>query len=650
MKDLHTQEQIDEMRKRLYERGRQADAIERHSLSDEKVDVARDWNVPNQSKPNTTDIRASIPANVDQAPGVESTVMADVPPRRRYRSFVLIGSLLIFIFVAGLSSLFLYFGGNQISNENILISIDGPSLIGGGEALPLEVTVTNQNSVIIESATLILKYPVGTRTVGDTPRNLYEERIPINDIAPGEVAKYPVRVAVFGEESSEKNIEATIEYRINGSNGMFYKEADPLAFRISSSPLLLRIESIEKVASGQLVDIKMTAVSNASAPINDILITAQYPNGFTYEESSPAPVFGQNVWKIDELLPEETATILLRGIVTGLTEETFRINFDAGPASPDNQYLVDAALAEANADFIIERPFIDVQIGIDGDFDRQAVVPEAMNSTVVVKIENSLDETVYDMVVEVVPKGNALDLRSIVGSTGFYDSNRGGVYWEVSNNPTFARVLPGDKRELSFTVVPNSVRTTASYELEVNVYARRVAETSAQETLIGTTKAEAKYSSSVEVATQAARSIAGFADSGPVPPEVGETTTYTLTIAVDAGANEMTDVIVDTGLPLYINWLNKYDADGTVTYNSVSKTLQWNIGNMSSFERKDLTFQVSIQPSISQLGTMPTILKAQRVRANDRYTGVLLQDNFNAVTTELSEELGYPEDNGKVMQ
>jgi len=646
MKDLHTQEQIDEMRRRLYERGRKPEEIKRHNLTDNKVDVARDWDVKTLQKPQTTDLRASMQAT-DESPAEEVGVEEE-KPRRRYRSFILIGSLLIFIFVAGLSSVFLYFGGNQISNENIQISIEGPTLVGGGEVLPLEVAVTNHNSVVIESATLILKYPVGTRTVGDSPRNLYEERIPIEDIAPGEVKKIPVRVAVYGEENAEKNVEATIEYRINGSNGMFYKDSNPLAFKISSSPLLLRVESIEKVASGQLVDITLTAVSNASTPLNDILVTAQYPNGFAFETSEPAPVFGQNVWKIDELLPEGTATIELQGIVSGLTEETFRINFDAGPASPDNQYLVDAALAEGKADFIIERPFIDVQIAINGDKDREAVLPEADNSAVELIITNTLDETVYDMVVEVIPKGNALNVDSIISRGGFYDSNTGTVRWEVSNNPSFDRVLPGDKREVAFTIFPNEVRQTASFELEVNVYARRVAETSAQETLIGTTRAEAKYSTHIDIASQAARNVGRFGDSGPIPPKVGETTTYTLTIAVEAGANDMNNVVVDTGLPLYVTWLNEYDAEGTVTYNSVSKSLQWAIGTVPALERRDFTFQVSILPSVSQIGMPPTLLKTQRVKANDRFTSVLLQDNESAVTTELSEELGYPDGNGRV--
>lgn len=644
MKPLQTQEQIDEMRKRLYNRGSVVSKTERHELSDTKVDVSRDWSNNNKtqsSNTNTSDLRKGITDTKDINPDIP---LEPTSPKRHYRGFILGGSSLIFIVVAVISGLFLYFGGNQISSDNIQISVQGTPLIGGGEEMSVEVEVSNQNSVPIESATLILKYPAGTRSVGDSPRNLFEERIPMTNIVPGEAQRIPIKIAVFGEENADKKIEATIEYRVNGSNGMFYKDAEPLAFRISSSPLVLRVESIEKVASGQVVDVTLTAVSNASSPLADILVSASYPNGFTFEKSTPDPVFGQNVWHIDELLPEEEVSIELQGVVSGLTEETFRINFDAGPADPDNRYVVGANLAEGKADFFIERPFIDVGIVIANDSDRDIIIPEGKSSIVGVKITNTLDETVYDMVVEVVPGGNALDENSIKSKSGFYDSNTGTVRWEVSNNKSFDKVFPGDSRKLEFDVEPGSNRTTASFDLVVNVYARRVAETSAIETLIGTVKAEAKYSASIALGSQASLK------TGPVPPKVGVDSVYTLTLAAEAGANDTANAVVETSLPLYVEWLDAYNADGDVTYNSVSKKINWSIGDISSGQRKQMSFDVGIKPSISQVDYSPVLLNTQSIRANDRFTSALLQDTNRAVTTELSPEMGLSEGNGKVIK
>ena len=628
MKEEYSQEHIDEMRKRLYERGADSSAAARHELTDTKIDVSRDW--AGQINPETG--------------------IAEEKPRRHYRRFVLLGSFFIFLFVTLVSSAYLYFGGNQISSDNIQLDISGQSTLGGGEVLSLQVGLSNNNTVPIESATLIVKYPIGTRSVGDSPRNLYEERIPLDDIVPGDTKSTPVRVAIFGEENSQKEISATLEYRIGGSNGTFYKDSAPFKFRISSSPLVLSIKSIEKVASGQLVDVTVTAASNATTPLTDILITAEYPNGFDYQSASQAPVYGENVWRIDELLPEEKESITIKGIVTGLTEESLQIKFAAGPADPEDQYTLSAALADSNAEFTVERPFIDVAVNIEDQFSGVAIISQNEQADVEIDIVNTLNETVYDMVVEVIPQGNALDENSIQGQSGFYDSNTNSVRWEVSNNPSFAEVNPGDKRTLGFAIFQGETKTTSAFDLVINVYARRVAESSAAEQLVGSITREGKYSSSVTLGSQSGRNVGRFGDAGPIPPQVGQSTTYTLTLVAQAGANDMNNAVVNTSLPVYVNWLNEYDTQGAVVYNTVSKQLEWTVGDITSGQRKELSFQVSILPSTSQVRETPILLNGQTLRANDRFTGQLLQDNAPPVTTELSTEAGFAEGNGTVIR
>ena len=648
MSDLEKQAKLDEMRRKLYERGGDdsASVIERHSLTDEPVAVSRNWPTTNaQSTPATsTDLRQGLKVPTTPPPATTMTEPV-VPKRRRYRVFILLGSLLLFMLVAGLSSVYLYMGGNQISGNNIAISMNGPRTVGGGEVLPIQITVTNNNTVEIESATLIVKYPAGTMSTDQPPRQLYEERIPLNNLVAGEVRNLSVRAVLFGDENTKQDIQATLEYRIIGSNGTFYKDADALSVLIGSTPLVLRIENIEKVASGQETDVVIKAVSNASTPLYNVLISAEYPNGFTYQSSTPEPVYNNNVWQIAELKPEETKEIRLKGVVHGLNDEKLHINFQAGPADQDNQYRIGSLLMQSGIDFIIERPFIDLGLTINGQTGSDIVLNQGLNPSVGVKVTNTLDETVYDLVVEAVPDGNALTASSIgEGSSGFYDSNRGVVRWEVSSNEDFAEVFPGSTRSLNFGVKPNSNQRGAAFGLTVNVYARRVAERSAAEELLGSTRLDAKFSSLIMVGGQAGH------DSGPVPPQVGKITTYTITLVAEAGVNDVSDAVVETSLPIYIDWLDTYQGDGAIVYNTVNKQISWNIGDIAAGKRKQVSFQLRFQPSLSQVRRTPTLLNKQDFRATDRFTNTLLQDNAPAITTELSTELGFFRGNGMVVE
>jgi hypothetical protein len=635
MKPVESREKIEEMRRRLYDRGSVDISPKRHSLTDQPVDVSRSWN--NQDQPNE-------PALEPTADNVQVDQSGDAPINRkkRYRLIIFLSGLLLFLIVSTVAVGLFLFGGNEISGNNISLDINGPQLIAAGETVDLDFIVQNNNDVTIKSSTLIVKYPPGTRSVGDNPRNLFEERISLDNLSPGEVKKQHIQVAIFGEEGSRKEVRGTIEYRVDGSNGTFYKESDPMSFGISSSPLVLRVDSVDKVASGQEVTVNLEVQSNSSEILNNIVVEAFYPTGFRYVESNPEPGSGQNIWLIEELKPEETTMIAITGLVTGQTEDTLQVNFNAGPADTNNSFAVGASLADISTELVIERPFIEVDLAISGKSGQNITLNQGEISDVTIDILNTLDDTVYDLVIEVIPGGNALNENSIRSNTGFFDSNTDTVRWEVSNNPSFEVFPPGEQRRLEFEVVPNNNRATASYNLVVNVYASRVNEDNASELLVGTKSIEARYSSEVTAGSQV------NLVSGPVPPKVGEVTTYNLTMVAEAGANDVTGAVVETSLPVYVTWKDSFTGEGNLEYNPTSKQIRWDAGNISANSRKSMNIEVDLQPSSSQVRDIPILLNTQRLQANDRYTSQLLQDSAPVVTTELSTELGFEEGNGRV--
>ncbi len=615
MADIRDQRQLDELRKRLYERGPVDSGLERHELADTTISVAEDWQVP-------------------------KTVEVEHP--HRYRKIVLISSLVIFFLVAAASAAYFYFGNSRISGDNISFNIAGNNNIGGGETVSFQIGVTNQNTVAIEGASLIVRYPEGTRSVTEPVKNLYEERIDVGMLGPGEAKNIPLQVAVYGKENQRSDITATLEYRIVGSDGVFYKEAEPFWVQIISSPIVLQIESVRRVSAGQPVQITLKAKSNTNKVLKDVLITSRYPNGFSYKSATPEPRYNQNVWKIDELKPEETETIVINGTISGLTNEGLVVDFTAGAAETDNEFIVGSLLAEARTEFFLEQPFIAVDISIAGDKDRSVVLEKDRTSFVEVSIKNTLPESVYDMVVEVVPSGNALRADSIQSSQGFYDSNKNLVRWDVTNTSDFVQVQPGQSRTLNFSIDPVEQITTASFSVAVNVYAKRVSEPTAQQQLVGTVTAEARYASAASVTATLAHT------TGPVPPRVGQATRYQVTLTARGGANNIRDTIVSTSLPTYVEWQNEYTGPGTVTFNPVSRQLEWNAGDINTGSEKQLTFALNFLPSISQVNTAPILVNNTSLSAIDRFTNTPVTTSVEGVTSELLS--GAARDNGIVSQ
>ncbi len=647
MAGIKDQENIDELRRRLYERGDTLESSTRHQLTPcPVVNVSRGWDTPWSTPAQSLSTVDTISQDNEIANEVVEVVKT--PTKRRYRKFVLIVSLIFFFITATLSSLYLFFGANQISATNVSISLSTEFSIAAGETLPMQVSITNQNSVAIESATLIINYPPGTRANEENGKDLYEERITLETITPGQAKNIPLRVVLYGEENDSKEIKASVEYRIAGSNGTFFKEAVPQSVIISSSPLVLRVTGIDKISSGQELEVRLQLKSNSSLVQRNILISASYPNSFSFVKSEPEAVYGDNSWLVKELKPEETFDITLHGKIAGLSSEISEIQLKAGNPQLENQFMMGAVLAQSKFNYTIENPFTNVVFSINGDSDGEAVLDPNTEAVVTVKVTNTLTEPIYDMRVELKPRGNLIREGLLVVERGLYDSDSKNIKFDVSGDVTLAEVKPNETREFSFKVKPDPKQTTASFNVSADIYARRIDETQVAESLVGNALTEVKYSSVATLGSQLGYSDGPFTDSGPVPPVVETATTYTVTLAASSGVNDMVSAVVTTSLPQYMTWLEKTEGDGQIEYNPVSKQIRWSVGEVLAGQNKTIKFQVSLLPTTTQVGRTALVTGPQELRASDSFTGVSLRASNPALSNELSTELGFVKKNGEI--
>lgn len=661
MSGFKDENRIDDLRRRLYDRGQTPKETGRHELTDEKQAVKTNWDITPTNRPEPAPEPIPEPAPIPEpTPEPEPVVMETPEPtesftdesqeaivtetepimakvKRRYRTILIAISLLVLVVVIGFSSAFLFLGSNSISPRNVDIAINGPFAVGGGDVLSMQIGITNQNVAPIESATLIMKYPPGTRSVGENERDLFEERLPLKDIQAGETLNVPVQVAVFGEENDEKSISATVEYRLSNSNGTFFKDAEPFTFKINSAPVSVSVDSVKKVASGQETDITLTVRSNSPNPINDILVSADYPSSFDYSSADPEPFYGQNTWVFDSLQPEEEKTITIKGAILGQQDDEFVMRFTVGRPNENNQFQMGSVLATGQAEFLVERPFVGIKVAVNGDSDGSVVLEPNKPATVRVEITNTLEDSIYDLSVDAALVGTAVRENDVVVQKGFYDSVNNVVRWNRSSDPSFDSIKPGQTKILSFDFEPLPQDNTPTFDIKVDAHARRVSESSASEELIGSAVTNARISTKLAVDRMVDRNSSVFADSGPVPPVAEQATTYTITLTTQNGSNDVLDAVVTTSIPQFVNWLDKVSGDGDVTYNPISKSIEWDAGSIDANKVRTVSFQVQLVPSLSQIGTTPAILGETRLKATDRFTGSVVRADAPPASAELDE-------------
>lgn len=654
MSGIKDQERIDALRKRLYERGRPVEKKEKHALTDTKQKVQTQWK-------KTTDVvaakaRASFkerPKPVQQETSQDSTIetMAPRKKKRGYRLKLVLAGLIFFVVAVAGSSMVLMFGNKSISGENITVAVTGPFTVGGGEVLPVQVGVTNANAVSIESATLIVEYPLGTQSATDARNDIFVERLTLDTVDSGQTVNVPLRAVVFGEENDEKEIKVSIEYRVRGSNATFFKEADPLRFKISSSPIIVRAEALQKVSSGQETDVELTITSNAQNTLSEVLVKAEYPLGFDFSSASPSPDGGQNVWILEDLAPEDSKKITITGVVVGKETDEYAINFTVGVPNDRDQFALASVFATTQTAFEIEQPFLGIDLEVAGVTNGEAVIEPGQHSSAAIEIKNTLSDTLYDLQVEVQLGGNALSDLDVGPPNGFYDSLSNKIIWDVSNAPDLRELHPGRKLRLSFGIEPSSdVSQTPQITMDVNVKGRRVSESQVAETLIGTAQSIVKVASAPQLRSDIAYNNGIFSDSGPIPPQAEKKTTYTVSFMAENGTNDISETVVTAILPSYVTWVNKTSGSGVMSYDPTQRVVTWDAGSVDANAAAFGSFQIELLPSKSQIGITPVIVGEQRLKAKDLFTGQIVRSVSQAITTEMSTETGQPKGNGRVIE
>ena len=648
MSGIKDQDNIDDLRRRLYARGDHLEKREPFQLPKKKpvMDEVRTWNTPPEPKP-----QPEVPAAAATQTSPETTNLMPAKKRsRKYRLKLVLAAVFFFVVAVGVSSLLLLGGGNQISGENIAIELTGPFTVGGGEVMPIQVGVTNANAVPIQAATLIIEYPLGTQSSTEEGKELFIERLPLESVSSGETLNIPLRAIVFGEENAEKTISASIEYRVEGSNATFFKEADPLRFKISSSPVVLQLAANEKISSGQETEITLTVTSNAPNPLTDVLVKAEYPLGFDFSTAAPLPDAGNSTWRIGELAPEESVEIVVRGVVVGKESDELAAHFSVGVPNERDPLRLASVFTSATANFEIEQPFIDIDFKVGRSDNSVAVIEVGQQVTMSIDLENTLDDTIYDAVIEVALSGNAVSDLNVGPPKGFYDSRRNVITWDVTTVDALETIFPGDSERLTFTLSPDeNITRTPQVDMVVSVRARRVSEVNVPEMLLGTAEGSIKVATEPELLSEAGYNVGSFAGFGPIPPKAEEETVYTLSLLAENGTNGLSNVEVTASLPTYVTWQGQSAGAGDIQFNETTRTLTWNVSSVAANQSALTSFQVAILPSAVQVGTIPTLMGEQRLRADDDFIGEVVRDTAPAVTTELSTEAGFQKGNGRVL-
>lgn len=633
---------IDSLQNKLYSRTKAPKPRARRSLRPDTHQVEESWEKVHEVEEKKEFSRPK--------PKKPPTPIKEKQSRTRSVLTITLASSFVFFIGALAFSVYTFLFTEGPSPENIDIEISGPLTIPGGEELGLQIQIVNRNPVAIELADLIIDYPDGTRSAADLNIDLSRYREAVGTIEPGEQKRLTARSVLFGEEESQKKINLVLEYRIEGSNSIFFKDKTYNVL-LSSAPVSLIVDSVKEISSGQEVLLTARVVSNSSGILEDVLVTADYPFGFTFGGAKPEPVAGNSVWNLGDMEPGSEREIEVRGLLTGQDTEERIFRFRTGVQDPRSDTEIAAVFNTSEIPIMIKRPFMQVGIALNGQEGSNSVTVAA-NSLVngIVEWENTLPTTLYDVEVTAKFSGPALDRARISSRDGFYRSQDVSVIWnEETTDGVLGSIEPGDRGKLAFAFAPLPVTpaitiTDPNMTVEVTVRGRRVSESEVPEAIETSAKRTAIVASNIALASRTLYRSGPYNNTGPIPPRAESPTTYTLELSVANSTSDLENVVLTTRVPWYLEWFDQITpTDANVTYNPVSGDLTWTIGDVPAGvgytqDPIQLYLQVGLEPSLSQVGNPVELLYGQSIRGVDSFTGTVLTASEPALTTVLSSD------------
>lgn len=569
-----------------------------------------------------------------------------------------VGALVLFV-LSTAGSIFMFFGGiNFVSSQNVDIKVLGPTSIAGGQETSFELKIINNNNVALQSASLFVEYPVGTKSKKDSFKELSREKFSIERIDPGATHYQTIEPVFFGEKESIKEIKISLEYRVEKSSAIFLKEKK-YELSISSAPIIISLTYPKEINANQNISLDVEIASNSQDSIQNLLLQVEYPFGFVFKDASVAPFADNNLWFFKELKSGEKKKFSIRGSILGQDneEKVFRVN--AGTSDDEDNKLISVNIVNLTESILIKKPFLSLSMDIGGeDGDYFGKGGESVGASI--KLQNNLSSKIYKNNLKISFSGNAFDQLSVIPNQGgFFSSSDNAISWNLDDISNFDYIEPGDTRKVSFKITPRnalSLKFGSKPEvlMEIKATSERVLDSGSVEKIESSLVRKIVLITDLSMSTKTLRSVGNLENSGLVPPKVNTNTLYTVNWSFHNTFNQVNDVEARTKLPPYVRWTDEfYPKEEKIYFDSNTNEVVWRAGvvpsNTTENNLKKVYFQLEFLPSTSQIGTTPNLTGEINFIGRDKITGVELGNSISPATINFASDPTFKMGDDKVI-
>lgn len=547
--------------------------------------------------------------------------------------------LLIFVF---LGAVIFFLSRGAFNQAQVRLALEAPESIIAGQELEYKVKIENKNREELEDVKLTLFHPDDSIVLNEagSPLNSTVQNFNLGILNPGETREINFKAIITGERGEIKRVRALLTYSPSNVRSVFEKEGQA-ATTISRLSIPLTLVGPPNVLPGQNVQLILDFRNETENELGDLRVVFIYPDKFNFQRAVPSPSRASNSWSIPSLKANEGKRITVEGAIFGFEGEAKR--FTAVLQKKIGNEFFDFQKIETQ--LAIATPLLTADILINEQENYIARTGERLEYKL--KFSNNSSHNFSAVELRARLAGEMFDF-STLETNGFFDQNTKTILWNAAVEPLLSNLGPGKVGEAKFRIklrenFPNTFGLKEFFvKVNSTVETLSVPPDFELDKISATDELLTRVSSKVSFVSRAFYNDSQISNSGPVPPRVGQKTTYTVHWELINQGDDLVNAEVSSFLLPGITFENKtkiVPQNSELSYNPRTGKVNWTISTVPSRSgiaspKFEAVFQVGLIPGTNQVNRAVELLKESEFKAVDNFTKEVITLEQTGITIQ----------------
>lgn len=561
----------------------------------------------------------------------------------------LIRFIVIAVFLAAIAwAGFLFFNpwaGND--GQSLEVTIEAPDEVRSGEEIEISIDYDNNGRVSLAALEIQLNLPESFTLTESNPEATGGDNVwTVGSLKPGADGSIELKGVILESIDTTSTVQAIITYRPGNFNADF-QDIETKEFLIESSVLEAELAGPSKALPGDSLDYVYELTNTGEQTLNNFYVELSPSAAFLVEEVDPEYESEEHLrWKIDSLEPEEQIELTFKGNFSAETEGLQEV----GVVSYFEDILGEQLIqTDSQSQIEVLGGNLIVHTIVNGSSSDQTVeIGETLRLSI--DYSNDGDEPIGDIGFELTLSGAGgadvpIAWEDADLSGGSFDPVDNTVTWSMNNTPGLSTLENGDTG-----VIDVSLPIVDEFDSEILADEFSLSLESSLENIGGVASPRTLSSSPITIKVNSDLALAAESryyddegtelGTGPLPPVVGSLTSYRIFWNVINSMHKLEDIEVSTTLPLDVAWTGRTTTDiGELSFDPESRTVRWYVSSLpTSISSVDCSFEVSITPDESDVGTFVRLTNETSVTADDTQTEESVSRTSEALTTDLTND------------